>query len=339
MVKKGMKTIGIIRNATKVDQNFREIKFRFSFILIVIALFVNCSLIFTDDDYIRVKYECGGLAWIGLDSLIYLNQEYADSINDNILFPRYSVVGTKLVLLKINSPLKAVKTIELEPKGKIIDDIRLSHHNGLISYDYRSSEHMYDVPYSYFYSFYENNFRSIKFEQYRLLNFTANGNLLAEKGNWGYIMGGPCGSSDCMNGYYWFFKKYVVIDIEGNEIYESIVKPGIPNPKEDVLLTTESPISIESFPKGSILYVTQDSLFDILISWSADGTKFMYVNSKKVVTIYSYKPDIAILNTIQLDYTPLHVCISPDGKYFATSTKECIKIYNQNGKHLGTHTP
>jgi Tol biopolymer transport system component len=72
-----------------------------------------------------------------------------------------------------------------------------------------------------------------------------------------------------------------------------------------------------------------------LISWSTDGSKFIYVDTALTVHLYSYTPGIAVLNSFRLDIKPDYARISPNGDYIAVSNKNNLTIYNRSGKQLG----
>ena len=181
----------------------------------------------------------------------------------------------------------------------------------------------------------ENKLDSSQFGNFRILNFTTDGNLLANKGRWYYYTASTCGS-DCYSGYLWSdYKSSAIIDKIGNILSDSIPYTGVPCPAENILITSGPPIKIKTFPKDSTLYSIQDSSNFNLISWSADGSKFIYVDTAQTVHLYSYAPGIAIVNSFRLDIKPDYARLSPNGDYIAVSNKHNLIIYDRSGNQLG----
>jgi hypothetical protein len=307
------------------------------FIVCMISAAFNCIHLSSDKGVFKAEY--GGIAWIGTDSLLYLSQEHLTRQTD-LFVSEDSIIGTKLNTATISNKLNALNSVELLPTGKILEGIKLYYPDRLIAYEDTTSDISSVSPRTYFYNIDENKFDSSKYQNYRILNFIANGNFLANKGFWNFNFASTCGTN-CNSYFYWDdYRSSVVMDKTGNILSDSIPYTGVPSPVENILITSGPPIKIKTFPKDSTLYSIQDSSKFNLISWSADGNKFIYVDKALTVHLYSYAPGIATLNSFRLDIDnkPEYARISPNGDYIAVCTKYRLLIYDRSGKQLGMKT-
>lgn len=305
--------------------------------LCVITAAFNCIDLSSEKGDFKTNY--GGIAWIGTDSLLYLSQEHLGRHADLFVYED-SIIGTKLNIATVSNKLKALNSVDLLPLGKIIEGIKVYYPDRLIAYEDTAPEWLSAIPQTYFYTIVENKFDSMQYKNYRILNFTADGNILANIGRWDYRIGTTCGS-DCDNYNFWSIYGYgssVVMDKIGNVLSDSIPYTGVPSPVENILITPGFPIEIKTFPEDSTLYSIQDSSILNWISWSADGSKFIYVDTAQTVHLYSFSPAIAIVNSFPLDIRPDYARISPNGDYIAVNNKNKLIIYDRNGKQLGIKT-